>query len=304
MPDVCLSPPSPPAGPVPIPYPNFSAASDTTDGTTTVKIAGGQAGIKNKSSYKQSKGDEAATKSLGMGVVTATIQGKTYFAAWSSDVKLEGENAIRLSDLTTHNHASTPQNSGSTTASTGTFTPGSREVSCEELTDDAKAAKKKSRSGKHKPGRTFAAGQYNPPSGAGQRTTSSSHMSEIKNKAGMAKGRKDDNEFKETEMCAAGKEKLRKHKKKGTKYVDWGRSDNQGGMCHAESRIIESVFATFGKNPGGTLTFSIRQKKSNGDMLDEPCEDHCQDMLCAAQECDIKIKICKDGKPENLECRE
>ena len=40
MPDVCLSPPSPPAGPIPIPYPNFSQASDTTDGTKTVKIAG------------------------------------------------------------------------------------------------------------------------------------------------------------------------------------------------------------------------------------------------------------------------
>ena len=25
MPDICLSPPSPPAGPIPIPYPNFSS---------------------------------------------------------------------------------------------------------------------------------------------------------------------------------------------------------------------------------------------------------------------------------------
>ena len=41
MPDsVCLSPPSPPAGPTPIPYPNFSNASDTTNGTRTVKIGG------------------------------------------------------------------------------------------------------------------------------------------------------------------------------------------------------------------------------------------------------------------------
>ncbi len=29
FPDTCLSPPSPPAGPVPIPYPNTAYASDT-----------------------------------------------------------------------------------------------------------------------------------------------------------------------------------------------------------------------------------------------------------------------------------
>src|SRR5687768_16935881 len=76
MPDVCLSPPSPPAGPVPIPYPNNSQASDTTDGSKTVKVGGGEVGLKNASSYKKSNGDEAATKSLGMGVISHNIQGK------------------------------------------------------------------------------------------------------------------------------------------------------------------------------------------------------------------------------------
>ncbi len=35
MPDVCLSPPSPPAGPVPVPYPNFAHSSDTDQGART-----------------------------------------------------------------------------------------------------------------------------------------------------------------------------------------------------------------------------------------------------------------------------
>ncbi|HME70682.1 MAG TPA: DUF4150 domain-containing protein, partial [Myxococcota bacterium] len=104
MPDVCLSPPSPPAGPIPIPYPNFADGSDTSDGTKTVMIAGKEVGIKDSSNYKQSKGDEAATKSLGMNVISHTIQGKMKHAAWSMDVKFEGENAIRQLDLTTHNH--------------------------------------------------------------------------------------------------------------------------------------------------------------------------------------------------------
>lgn len=104
MPDVCLSPPTPPAGPVPIPYPNFSKAADTNEGTKTVKIGGDQVGIKDSSNYKKSNGDEAATKSLGMGVVSHQIQNTTYFAAWSFDVKFEGENAVRHMDMTTHNN--------------------------------------------------------------------------------------------------------------------------------------------------------------------------------------------------------
>jgi hypothetical protein len=104
MPDVCLSPPSPPAGPIPIPYPNFSAASDTNDGTRTVKIGGEEVGIKDSSNYKKSDGDQAATRSFGMGVVTHTLEGKTVFSAWSFDVKFEGGNAVRQLDLTLHNN--------------------------------------------------------------------------------------------------------------------------------------------------------------------------------------------------------
>ena len=104
MPDVCLSPPTPPVGPIPIPYPNFSKAADTSEGTRTVKVGNREVGVKNSSNYKKSTGDEAATKSLGMGLMSHQIQNTTYFAAWSFDVKFEGKNAIRHLDLTTHNN--------------------------------------------------------------------------------------------------------------------------------------------------------------------------------------------------------
>lgn len=110
FPDVCLSPPSPPAGPVPIPYPNTGFATDTTSGSKTVQISGKEIMLKDKSFFKKSTGDEAATKSLGMGVVTHQITGKVYFTSWSMDVKAEGENVVRHLDLTTHNHASVPGN--------------------------------------------------------------------------------------------------------------------------------------------------------------------------------------------------
>jgi hypothetical protein len=110
MPDVCLSPPSPPAGPIPIPYPNTAAASDTTDGSKTVQICGQEVMLKDKSTFKTSTGNEAATKSFGMGVVTHQIQGKASFIAWSMDVKFESENIPRHLDLAGHNEGSKPDN--------------------------------------------------------------------------------------------------------------------------------------------------------------------------------------------------
>ena len=108
MPDVCLSPPPSPAGPIPIPYPNTSSASDTDKGSTTVSIGGEPVMLKDRSIFKTSTGDEAATKSLGMGIVTHKIQGEAQFVAWSMDVKFEGENVPRHMDLMGHNEACNP----------------------------------------------------------------------------------------------------------------------------------------------------------------------------------------------------
>src|SRR5205814_8230650 len=41
-------------------------------------------------------------------VIASVIQGKCYYTAWSMDVKIEGENAVRHLDMMTHNHASAP----------------------------------------------------------------------------------------------------------------------------------------------------------------------------------------------------
>ena len=110
FPDTCLSPPSPPAGPVPVPYPNTAFASDTTGGSTTVMISGQEVMLKDQSTFKKSTGDEAATKALGMGVVTHAIQGEASFIAWSMDVKIEGQNADRHLDLMLHNEQCNPAN--------------------------------------------------------------------------------------------------------------------------------------------------------------------------------------------------
>jgi hypothetical protein len=113
FPDVCMSPPSPPAGPIPIPYPNTSFSNHLKSGSTTVLIAGKGAALAQTSYYEESAlGNEAATRSFGANVVTHQITGKTYFQSWCMDVKFEGKNVCRHLDITTSNHAS----SGSTTA--------------------------------------------------------------------------------------------------------------------------------------------------------------------------------------------
>lgn len=107
FPDVCNSPPSPPAGPIPLPYPNTSFSKDTKKGSKTVKIKKKEVMLKDKSFYKSSPlGDEAATKSFGANLISHTITGKTYFAAWSMDVKYEDKNVCRHIDITTSNHGS------------------------------------------------------------------------------------------------------------------------------------------------------------------------------------------------------
>src|SRR5258707_1789212 len=104
FPDVCFTPPLTPATPpgVPIPYPNTGMASDTTDGSKTVQISGQEVMLKDQSCFKKSSGDEAGSAPK-KGVITSKNMGKVYFTAWSMDVKIEGQNAVRHLDLMTHN---------------------------------------------------------------------------------------------------------------------------------------------------------------------------------------------------------
>ena len=107
FPDVCMTPPENPATPpgVPVPYPNFAMAGDTEKGTGTVFIEGETVNLKNKSDMSKTSGDEAGCAAK-KGVVTSKNTGKSYFNSWSNDVKFDGEPVVRMSDLTTNNHAS------------------------------------------------------------------------------------------------------------------------------------------------------------------------------------------------------
>lgn len=102
FPDVCKTPT--PGGPVPIPYPNISQSSDTSKGSSSVKMDGNPIMLKD-SEFKMSSGDEAG--SAGGNVVTNKIKGPAQFAMYSFDVKVEGKNVPRQLDIMMHNKAAT-----------------------------------------------------------------------------------------------------------------------------------------------------------------------------------------------------
>ncbi|MEX9378074.1 DUF4150 domain-containing protein [Escherichia coli] len=112
FPDLCWTPPSPPAGPIVVPYPNTAYASALKDGTTTIFVCNSMVAKESISYFSTSTGDEGATQTQPKGVITGVINGNAYFKSWSPNVKFEGKCVARHEDLMTHNHGSEPGNTG------------------------------------------------------------------------------------------------------------------------------------------------------------------------------------------------
>ena len=106
FPDICLSPPPAPTGPIPVPYPNIAQASDLAEGSSTVKVNGEPTALEDSSYVSTSTGDEAGNQ--GGNVVTHKTKGKGYFSLWSFDVKVEGKGVGRHSDPMAQNCGSPP----------------------------------------------------------------------------------------------------------------------------------------------------------------------------------------------------
>ncbi len=101
--DTCNTP-APPAGPVPMPYPNMAMMNqaDASKCTQKVKIDG-QPALTKDSQIPMSTGDEAGSAG---GVVSGTIKGPCLFKRFSQKVKFEGANVVYQLCNTTHNGTS------------------------------------------------------------------------------------------------------------------------------------------------------------------------------------------------------
>jgi hypothetical protein len=292
MPDVCLSPPSPPAGPIPIPYPNTATASDTTDGSKTVKIGGDEVGLKNKSSYKQSNGDEAATKSLGMGIVSHNIQGPMKHAAWSMDVKFEGENVIRHMDLTTHNHSNPPQPAVVLNQAKQKMAEG-KPLNCDEL-DAVNQEARANDVRKSKTQFTLTTASYTPPANVGGpslciRATAPGKGSVIK--SGAQNGYAPTNP-KGTMACT--------DEPYGGERGAANAVENNMTRNHAEPKLMEPIFFLGGG--AGSLLMKTHHQESASVADAMPCST-CRPAICKAVECGLDIKLCnKDNQPVDPPC--
>src|ERR1019366_3603625 len=289
MPDVCLSPPSPPAGPIPIPYPHTANASDISEGSKTVKIAGDEIGLKNKSNYKTSKGDEAATKSLGMGVVTHTIQGKMKHAAWSFNVKVEGENVVRHLDLTTHNHINQPNLAVVVNQASQNIVQ-IRALNCKELAGMNKnvvqEGEMKSTSGSFTS--TTASYTQGGQSNYMQAVTPADLVKSCYTN-GYAPARPAD----QTMACTD---------------EQWGAGGNNN---HTEPKLIEQIFDAAKQlgvgmptPPGGLGTLRMQINHKGGSLPDNEVCPRCQKGICAAVKCGLEILLCEGDPPKEANAKD
>lgn len=98
FPDVCKTP-APPAGPIPIPYPNSAMLNQATKTSKKVKIVKKET-VTTKSEVPRTMGDEAGT--VG-GLVSGRNMDKLTFKKGSSKVKVEGAKVVHLTAVTGHN---------------------------------------------------------------------------------------------------------------------------------------------------------------------------------------------------------
>ncbi len=107
IPDVCKTPS--PGGPVPIPYPNISQSATLAKGTTTVKADGGMMIAIKGSEFSLSNGDNAG---VAGGVKSSTFMKESAWILYSFNVKMDGQNACRLTDKKFQNHENTADLAG------------------------------------------------------------------------------------------------------------------------------------------------------------------------------------------------
>ncbi|MCE6950789.1 DUF4150 domain-containing protein [Cereibacter sphaeroides] len=299
FPDVCMSPPSPPAGPIPLPYPITGTASDTSDGSGTVWIGGKEVGKKNGSKYAKVDGNQPATNSFGAGVVSHKITGSLKFAAYSFDVLFEKSGAERFMDMTIQND----MNPGNTSLG---FSQAKAEAAVAEATSVCAGLKKSNQStrasmrqssskatqeaGRLDGNATVTTAQYTPPSGPPQIIRACSRALATLFRSGFARG-----------MTSAEKQKRRRkppNQHQVNSAACGGHTYKSGFQrphtSHTEARIIEDIFRA---NPagGGTLILGIDWPggPAAGASRQSPCSN-CKDLICAASEC-MTIKVCDEN---------
>lgn len=99
--DVCFTLPTPPAGPIPVPYINITFSADLVSGSKTVQADGSPTALEDKSKTSTSTGDEPGNQPGG--VMSARHKGEGVFSSWSFTVKIEGSGVACMGDMMKQN---------------------------------------------------------------------------------------------------------------------------------------------------------------------------------------------------------
>ena len=221
-----------------------------------------------------------------MGVVSHSIQGKTYFAAWSSDVMFEGANAVLFMDLTTHNHASEPSNPPSQTVSTGEPASPEPDPECVELDKENQKARDEKVDPEYEGAFSLTTSFATSPGGSRALRMAVSSPKCLKNQNDTAFAPANS---KGTMGCSSSQY--------GAGTPRQSAVNNNMARNHAEPKLIEPIFAAAGNptaaQPLGMLKMKTFHKVKSGAVDAMPCET-CRPAICIAIACGLDIKLCND----------
>lgn len=273
IPDVCKTPS--PGGPVPLPYPNISQSATLAKGTTTVKADGGMMIAIKGSEFSLSNGDNPG---VAGGVKSSTFMKESTWILYSFDVKMDGENACRLTDKKFQNHENTADLAGacqppvSVSELEGCMAATKTADEAEAIVKDLKSAEKAF---------VVAGGSFTPAGGPARASMGASLISckqvipggRYKRFAkGIAQGEK-------SNVSCGGKS----HSYPKSACAKEG---------HAEAKMIEDLFARrgfpnkagTGPSPvGGTLCLQVKNR---------PVCCSCQALIRCAQQAGLKVILC------------
>ena len=296
MMSVCLSPPSPPAGPIPVPYPVADTGSHTADGTGSVQIEKKEVGKKNSSIYSKCSGNQPATRSFGMDIVSHVIEGSTRFQAYSFDVLFEKGGADRFMDLTTSNHSNT--GTATTMSAADAATAEAQAASCKALRSEVGRMRNASNEASARDRRSSFREQKR---SSGALTACQSADSGIQ--------RRTSNIF-NAKACMRADPPMPVARKTGTNSTS---SNVCGGSKipyadtelknHTEAQMLENInwnnkpkWVAFATDWPG---YDHRTGRYNPDLQNGPCPD-CQKKLDEACACGLTIIICdSEGNARN-----
>jgi hypothetical protein len=298
MMSVCLSPPSPPAGPIPVPYPVADTASHTADGTGSVQIEKKEVGKKNSSTYSKCSGNQPATRSFGMDIVSHVIEGSTRFQAYSFDVLFEKGGADRFMDLTTSNHSNT--GTATTMSAADAATAEAQAASCKALRAEVGRMRNASNEASARD-RSFSREQER---SQGALTASQSADSGIQRRT---------SNYSNAQACMRADPPMPVARKTGVQGPGAGTSSNVCGggtpyanmelKNHTEAQMLENInwnkkpqWVAFATDWSG---YDRDTGRYNPDLQNGPCRD-CQKKLDEACACGLTIIICdSEGNPRN-----